>query len=290
MNVADAQGRLDDSLLGHAPPADRHEGNATTSTGTPPTTNPLTSLSSAVGATCCTTEGSLPSQNSPASINPKPLLPAGIKPYYLDEKAGIAIILGDCRDILPTLGPVDLVLTDPPYGIGHPTDYAARGRANLAACRDYPPVYGDDETFNPRFLLDLDIPLILWGANHYANELKPSSGWLVWDKERPDDLDQSTCELAWTNCVKGVRRFRWLWNGCMRASRERLEHPTQKPEALMRWCLSLVPDMQTILDPFMGSGTTLRAAKDLGRRAIGIEIEEKYCEIAVKRLAQEVLL
>ena len=67
------------------------------------------------------------------------------------------------------------------------------------------------------------------------------------------------------------------------------DHPTQKPIALMKWCMGFVPDAQTILDPFMGSGTTLRAAKDLGRKCIGIEIEEKYCEIAVRRLNQEVL-
>ena len=93
-----------------------------------------------------------------------------------------------------------------------------------------------------------------------------------------------------TNYVKGVRRFRWLWNGMMRASREDLVHPTQKPEALMRWCLRLrwTPP-GAVVDPYMGSGTTIVAAKDVGRRAIGIEIEEKYCEIAVKRLRQEVL-
>lgn len=210
-------------------------------------------------------------------------------PYY--SRDGITIYHADCRDILPLLGPVDLVLTDPPYGIGHPTDYAARGRGNLAPCRDYPPVYGDDEPFNPRPLLSVGTAHILWGANYYAHLLPPVSGWLVWDKERPDTLDQATSELAWTDCVKGCRRLRHLWNGMIRRSDEELVHPTQKPEALMRWCLDLAGESaQTILDPFMGSGTTLRAAKDLGRKAIGIEIEEKYCEIAVKRLAQEVLL
>ncbi len=212
-----------------------------------------------------------------------------MRPYY--ERGGITIYHGDCREVLPELGPVDLVLTDPPYGIAHPTDYAARGRDNLAACRDYPPVAGDDAPFDPEMLLNLDVPLILWGANHYADKLPPMSGWLVWDKERPDTLDQATCELAWTNCIKGVRRIRHLWHGMMRASKEELTHPTQKPEALMRWCLELrwTQSAATILDPFMGSGTTLRAAKDLGRKAIGIEIEEEYCEIAAKRLAQEVL-
>jgi DNA modification methylase len=211
-----------------------------------------------------------------------------MKPYYEDSKAGITIYHGDCREILPQLEPVDLVLTDPPYGIAHPTNYAERGRGVLAACRDYPPVHDDDKPFDPTFWLQW--PCILWGANYYADRLPVSSGWLVWDKERPDDLDQSRCELAWSNFVKGVRLFRWLWNGMMRASDEALEHPTQKPIALMKWCLeSRWTPQGTVLDPFMGSGTTLRAAKDLGRRAIGIEIEEKYCEIAAKRLSQEVL-
>ena len=211
-----------------------------------------------------------------------------ITPYY--EEPGITIYCGDCREILPHLEPVDLVLTDPPYGINHPTDYADRGRGKLAACRNYPKVHDDNAPFDPTWLLGVGKARILWGGNYYHN-LPVSSGWLVWDKERPDDLDQATCELAWTDCVKGVRRFRHMWNGMLRASDEALEHPTQKPEALMRWCMSLrwTREYQTILDPFMGSGTTLRAAKDLGRKAIGIEIEEKYCEIAVKRLAQEVL-
>ncbi len=212
-----------------------------------------------------------------------------MKPYYHDEKAGMTIYHGDCREILPTLPKVDLVLTDPPYGIDHPCDFKSRGRASLATCRDYPKVHGDNAPFMPE--LWAKMPCVLWGANHYASRLSDQSGWLVWDKERPDDLDQSTCELAWSNVVKGVRRFDYLWHGMIRAGDDELEHPTQKPVALMTWCLSLrwTKDAQMILDPYLGSGTTLRAAKDLGRRAIGIEIEEKYCEIAARRLSQEVL-
>ncbi len=205
-------------------------------------------------------------------------------PYY--DQDGITIYHGDCREITAE---ADVVVTDPPYGIAHPTDYARRGRDNLAACTNYPPVYGDEEPFDPTPWLRW--PCILWGANYYADKLPPSSGWLVWDKERPDSLDQATVELAWSNFVKGARRYKFLWNGMLRASDEQLEHPTQKPVALMRWCLSFPwTPPGTVLDPFMGSGTTLRAAKDLGRRAIGIEIEERYCEIAAKRLMQGVLL
>lgn len=211
-----------------------------------------------------------------------------MKPYY-DDGRGIVIYNGECWDIVPSLPAVDLVLTDPPYGIDHPCDFHSRGRGALAACRDYPKVNGDNRPFDPEPWLVW--PCILWGANHYASRLPDSGGWLVWDKERPDDLDQATCELAWSNVVKGVRRLRYLWNGMIRKGDDELYHPTQKPVELMAWCLQLrwTKDFQTILDPYMGSGTTLRAAKDLGRKAIGIEIEERYCEIAARRLAQEVL-
>jgi site-specific DNA-methyltransferase (adenine-specific) len=229
-----------------------------------------------------------------------------LRDYLFHEEPGITLYCGDCREVLPLLRCPNtsycieacdgrcqptLLVTDPPYGIGHPTDFHARGRDALAACRDYPPVVGDAEPFDPAWLLALNLPTVLWGANHYASRLPDASGWLVWDKERPDDLDQATCELAWTNYVKGVRRFRWLWNGMMRAGKDELGHPTQKPLALMKWCLGLrwTPE-GTVLDPYMGSGTTIEAAKLMGRRAIGIEIEPKYCEIAVKRLRQEVLL
>lgn len=210
------------------------------------------------------------------------------KVYYQDKFC--TIYHGDCLEIMPELEPVGLVLTDPQYGINHPTDYHSRGRGNLATCRDYPKVYGDDKPFNPQPLLNLQKPLCLWGANYYADKLPVSSGWLVWDKKRPDILDQATVELAWTNFIKGARRFVYLWNGMLRAGNDVLFHPTQKPIALMKWILGLKwTPTGTILDPFMGSGTSLVAAKQLNRHAIGIEIEEKYCEIAVRRLAQEVL-
>ncbi len=215
-------------------------------------------------------------------------LSAEVQPYY--ERGGITIYHGDCREILPTLD-VDVILTDPPYGIAHPTNYHERGRDAFALSRDYAPVHGDDEPFDPRWLIDLGKPTLLFGANYYANLLPSSSGWVVWDKLRPLDLDQATAEMAWTNWVKGVRVFRYLWHGMIRAGNEELEHPTMKPAALWRWIMELrwMPE-GTVCDPFMGSGTTLRAAKDLGRKAIGIEIEERYCEIAAKRLSQEVLL
>jgi site-specific DNA-methyltransferase (adenine-specific) len=210
-------------------------------------------------------------------------------PYY--DEDGITIYHGDAREIVPALEFDGLVLADPPYGISHPTNYRARGRSSLAQCSDYPPVYNDDKPFDPSWLLGVGSARILWGANWYADRLPATGGWLVWDKERPDTLDQATCELAWTDCVKGVRRIRHLWNGFMRKTKEALVHPTQKPEAVMAWCMSLrwTEGFQEILDPYMGGGSTLVAAQLLGRHAIGVEIEERYCEIAAKRLRQKVL-
>lgn len=214
------------------------------------------------------------------------------EPYY--DRDGITIYHGDARQIVPLLDGVDLVLTDPPYGVSLNTSYASAKRGNKTEAHDYPPVHGDDEPFDPSFLLGFQ-NVVLWGANYYADKLPPQGQWLVWDKRDGVGYnDQADCELAWSRGTKGTvpRIYRHMWNGMLKASErdERRVHPTQKPVALMRWCLDFYPVAETVLDPFMGSGTTLRAAADLGRRAIGIEINEDYCRIAVERLRQGVLL
>ena len=221
-------------------------------------------------------------------------------PYYQDNHC--TIYHGDCLEVLPHLDPVDLVLTDPPYGINANTRTATSRRVGdvqgIKGCapklRDHKPVYGDKVPFDPSKWLGFP-KVILWGGNHYADRLPVSACWLVWDKrEGTTSDDNADCELAWTNLKGPARLHRQLWRGlCMRAEengKPRL-HPTQKPLELMRWCLlhKHTSDCKTVLDPYMGSGTTLRAAKDLQRQAIGIEVEEAYCEIAAKRLAQEVL-
>jgi DNA modification methylase len=211
-----------------------------------------------------------------------------VKPYY--ERDGITLYHGDCREVLAEVQDVGLVLTDPPYGIAHPTNYHTVGRDALAPCRDWgEQITGDAEPFDPSPFLRW--PCILWGANYYASRLPESSGWLVWDKLRPHDLDQATCEMAWTNFVKGARVFRHLWHGMIRGSeKSELLHPMQKPLVRMEWCLSLKwtpPGL--VLDPYCGSGPVLEAAHKLGRSAIGIEIEERWCEVAARRLDQGVL-
>jgi site-specific DNA-methyltransferase (adenine-specific)/modification methylase len=197
---------------------------------------------------------------------------------------GVTLYLGDCREILPTLGKVDAVVTDPPYGIGI-ARRGVLGTERLAPVRDYgksdwdraPPVV---QVIN--LMHSISRYQIMFGGNFF--ELPPSPCWLVWDKQTTGDY--ADCELAWTNLDKAVRRLTFLWNGMIRANNEpRGDHPTQKPEGVMKWCIRQLPDdCATILDPFMGSGTTGVAAVKLGRKFTGIEIEPKYFDIACRRI------
>ena len=200
--------------------------------------------------------------------------------------------LGDCRDILPALGKVDAVVTDWPYGIGE-SGGKARTRQRqlggnskaLADQRQYDALDWDNEPIDSE-LVELVRAAgrwnILFGGNYY--NCPPTSCWLVWDKENGDN-DFADCELAWTNLPKAVRRIKYMWNGMLRANGEqRGDHPTQKPIGVMKWAIGHLPHGQTILDPFMGSGTTGVAAVQMGRTFIGIEREPKYFDIAVKRI------
>jgi site-specific DNA-methyltransferase (adenine-specific) len=204
------------------------------------------------------------------------------EPYYDDGQ--ITIYCGDCRDVLPGLTDVDLVLTDPPYGIGANRMTLGNGQRRIYRGEgDW-----DSRPADISAIIALGVDTVIWGGNYF--DLPASRCWLVWDKGTGDN-DYADCELAWTNRDGVVKRYLRSWVGANAKERQDGDrfHPTQKPIELMRWCLNFYPNANCILDPFMGSGTTLRAAKDLGRRAIGIELEEKYCEIAVRRLAQQVL-
>lgn len=215
--------------------------------------------------------------------------PDYLKPYYQDDHC--TIYNADCYDILPLLESVDLLLTDPPYGINEAAG-KNKSRGKLGIAKDYGNNNWDNKTLPEHLLLALGLSKysIVFGGNYYSNILNPSSCWLVWDKEINGNF--ADCELAWTNLPQAVRMKKHRWNGMLRKGQEERFHPTQKPLDLIKWCITLAQkhcEIKTILDPFMGSGTTLRAAKDMGIRSIGIEQSKEYCDIAVKRLRQEVL-
>jgi DNA modification methylase len=198
--------------------------------------------------------------------------------YYQDEWA--TIYHGDCREVLPTLEPVDLLLTDPPYGVNADRDRKSQKHGWV----DYGSTGWDKERPSIE-LIELCISkgsrAIVWGGNFFA--LAPRGGWLIWDKMQRD-FSLSDCELAWTSENRASRVFSFSRSAALQDGKQ---HPTQKPLALMKWCIKQMLPCGSILDPFMGSGTTLRAAKDLGIKCVGVELEERYCEIAAKRLAQE---
>lgn len=189
------------------------------------------------------------------------------------------LYLGDCLEILPTLGKVDAVVTDPPYGIGeHGGRFRGRKGQNI---RVLPNMGWDKErpsrTVFDRMLAACD-DAIIWGGNYFADYLPPSKGWLYWQKLMGGDFADG--ELAWTSLDRALREFTKCPKG------QGAEHPTQKPVALIEWCLGFLPSAQTILDPFMGSGTTGVACAKLGRRFIGIEIEPRYFDIACRRIEE----
>ena len=206
--------------------------------------------------------------------------------YYEDDH--VVIYHGDCKELLPDLV-FDVVVTDPPYGINY--------KQTIKGARDYEKILGDETSDLARWLIAEvhPTPMLVFGINHFADCLPVAGRWICWDKrvvETADKMIGSPFELAWINNKqdKSGYMIRLQHGGIVNADNhnEKRQHPTQKPVKLMRRCIQYMPE-GVALDPFMGSGSTLRAAKDLGRKAIGIEIDEKYCEIAAKRMGQEVL-
>lgn len=206
-------------------------------------------------------------------------------PYYQDEF--VTLIHGDCREYLAQLPLVDLVLTDPPYGIGvdatmHKLSGTQYGKA--AAPKSH---YANTnwDIAPSQELLDSVLlkgkAAIIFGGNYF--NLPPARCWLVWDKQNGSN-DFADCELAWTTLDKPVRIKRHMWNGMLREGKEpRYLHPTQKPLAVVAWALSQASAVSSVLDPWMGTGTTLIAAKSAQIRVFGVEISEAYCEIAARR-------
>jgi len=192
---------------------------------------------------------------------------------------GITLYHGDCAELVPAIGPsaFDAVITDPPYGVNHRPGNNRLSKIGVGILNDEaPPAIGWIALF----------PAVIWGANNFFDQLPRSTGWLIWDKIFGEKCRHSQAELAWTNLVRTIRLHREAYHGFMR-KRDGWFHQHQKPPALLAWCISFAPARAIILDPFAGSGTTGVAAKRLGRRAILIELEEKYCRIAAERLAAE---
>jgi site-specific DNA-methyltransferase (adenine-specific) len=201
-----------------------------------------------------------------------------------------ALYLGDCRELMPSLGDSYAIVSDPPYGIGHVKGAVAKARPgvrgrhrNGTAASN--PIVGDDEPFDPSPLLGFT-EVLLWGADHFSSRL-PHGRWLAWNKlghlEPWDSF--SDVEFAWINKPGASRIYSHLWKGlCQKGSGTRRFHPTQKPVELMEWCLSFIEDGRTILDPYMGSGTTGVACAKLGHPFVGVEINEAYFNIACERI------
>jgi site-specific DNA-methyltransferase (adenine-specific)/modification methylase len=190
------------------------------------------------------------------------------------------LILGDAKDVLPTLPRVDAVVTDPPYGIG----WKPR-----VTHQDQPWV--DEIDFDIRSCLVGRYHLI-WGGQYFADVLPKADGWLTWCKRpsvgfQDDARSYAQTELAWRDWGKSQFMVH-VWDGGKRAGNadnRTFCHPSQKPIEVMEWCLRQLPDdARTILDPFMGSGTTGVACVKLGRKFIGIEREPTYFDIACRRI------
>jgi len=213
-----------------------------------------------------------------------------MKPYYQD--ASVTIYHGDCREVLPSLGADLSIVSDPPYGMkwnADSTRFSGGSRMLLSGVKRKA-VANDDKPFDPSPLMAYS-SVVLFGANHFPQHLQPGT-WLIWTKKPAARYGSflSDAEIAWMKGGRGVYVREFQWEGINRAE-ERGEHfhPTQKPAAIMRWCIEMGGGTHTVCDPYMGSGSTLVAAKSLGRSVVGIELDEDYCEIAARRCSQETL-
>ena len=207
--------------------------------------------------------------------------------YYQDDL--VTLYRGDCREVLPDIEQKAVLVTDPPYGINLDAE-----QSKMLAPNKHKQVHGDAEPFDPEWLLERFERAVIFGGNNFASRLPDSGAWIVWDKVTRNDLGVriAECELAWTRGVLArTRAMRHMWSGAFRDSeRGTAYHPCQKPVSLMGWVTRLVSGPNdVIVDPYAGSGATLIAARNEGRKAIGVEYDESYCEVIAKRLDQYVL-
>jgi site-specific DNA-methyltransferase (adenine-specific)/modification methylase len=187
------------------------------------------------------------------------------------EQIGNATLyFGDCAEILPTLGRFDAVVTDPPYGIGISKNPVRQKHEKM----DWDSSTPTNDLMN--IVLNSSNYAIIWGGNYF--NLPPSQGFFIWDKLQPENFSLAMVEMAWTNIKTPAKMFRQSVTSYSK------EHPTQKPVNLMEWCISYCKDTNTIIDPFMGSGTTGVACVNLKKQFVGIERETKYFDIACKRI------
>lgn len=204
-------------------------------------------------------------------------------PWVRREVIGDCVLYNcDCMEILHDLS-ADLLLTDPPYGIR--ADEAASKNKGKWGWKDYGFSDWDQKRPDPdvfKRMLSATSEQVIWGGNYFADLLPPTMRWLAWDKGQRD-FSLADMELAWTSQQKAARVFTYAR---AKALKDGKQHPTQKPVALMQWCLEFFPKAETVLDPYLGSGTCLVACAKLGRKGIGIELDPDYFEIACKRVEE----
>ena len=210
-------------------------------------------------------------------------------PWKRKEVIGDCVLYqGDCLEVMPTIGKVDAVVTDPPYGIKQDKGFEGFGGFRKPIARRQYAGGWDDERPSPetfRATLSAAKQAIIFGGNYFTDLLPQGRHWLVWDKKNTMP-SFSDCELAWTSInKKSVKLLTYEYNGLIGKREERV-HPTQKPVEVMSWAIQQTQKAETILDPFMGSGTTLVACAKLGRKGIGIELDPDYFDIACRRVEE----
>jgi DNA modification methylase len=195
------------------------------------------------------------------------------------------LIIADAYDtelVKKICGKIDAVITDPPYGI----NYKSPSGSGETKRGDYNVIIDDDKEFNPSILFEYCNNVVTWGANHYANKLPNSAGWLIWDKRESDAINNnSDCELAWSNMINSARLFHHKWNGMIKASErnEQRIHPTQKPVKLFIWTYEITQAGKIILDPFSGSGASLLACHQTDRTCYLVEKDLSFAAASIMR-------